>query len=650
MCDSYVHKDSLEDIWNNFVHTVNTEAKRIFGVKVGRDRVIPGWNEWVSEHYAASREAFLAWRMDNSPRQGRTADHMRRCRARFKLALRQCKAREKEARALALSRKFDEKRMSDFWADIKSLNSSRPKLSSVVDGVSGNRDICQLWGNKFEAILNSIQDTDCAEELSLRLQGMADTPVSFISPGEISLIASAMGSGKSPGTDNIPVEFYKQATPGILSWLCHFLNALLIHEYIPKSITEVVISPLLKSSLKDPCISSNYRPIAHATCISKILENVILNRLEDFLGSTDFQFGFKKGHGTDTCIFALKDMINYYKNLSTPVFLCFLDIKSCFDMISYNKLFIKLADRGAPKYIIKLLLQWYSGQNLRVRWGNAISEAFGMKNGIRQGSCLSPKLFPIYVDELNTRLRDSRIGCHVAGVCMNNFSYADDMVLASPDAKSLNKMLDICHNFARENFITYSISKTEAMVIKPRGMRDLVPPKITINGDEIGYVEKFKYLGHIITSDFTDDADIEREIRNLYIRGNTIIRKFGFLSIEVKLSLFKAYCYCLYTCSLWSKYRVSSMNKMRVAYNNIFRKLLRVPQWHSARTLFVNLGVRSFYETIRTTSYSLMQRVICCQNSLIQVLLQSDAFVVSATRKKWYSNLYTAGHFNLFGD
>ena len=479
---------------------------------------------------------------------------------------------------------------------------------------------------------------------------MADTPVSFITPDEISTIANALDSRKAPGTDNIPIEFFKHASPRILSWLCNYFNALFVHEFIPQSITEVVISPLLKSSLKDPCCSNNYRPIARATAISKILENIILRRLENFLDSTDYQFGFKKGHGTDICIFALKDMINYYKNLNTPVFLCFLDIKSCFDLISYNKLFGMLADRGAPKYIIKLLLQWYSGQILRVRWGNAISEGFGMGNGIRQGSCLSPKLFPLYVDELNTSLMDSRIGCHVAGVCMNNLSYADDMVLASPDAKSLNRLLDICQRFAGDHFITYSIAKTEAMLIKPRGMRDFIPPKIFINDDEIKYVEQFKYLGHIITSDFTDDLDIERETRNLYIRGNTIARKFGFLSVEVKCALFKAYCYCLYTGSLWAKYRMSTMNKLRVAYNNVFRKLLRVPQWHSARTLFVNLGVRSFYENIRTASYSLMHRVTGCQNSIVQVLLQSDSFVHSATRRRWHANLYTTDHFSLFGD
>ena len=125
------------------------------------------------------------------------------------------------------------------------------------------------------------------------------------SPEEILNVASALPSGKSAGTDNIPIEFFKHAPSSILGWISKFFNALLIHQYVPQSITEVILTPLLKSSLKDPCNSNSYRPIARATAASKIFEHIILNRLSNFLQTTDFQFGFKKGHGTDMCIFQL---------------------------------------------------------------------------------------------------------------------------------------------------------------------------------------------------------------------------------------------------------------------------------------------------------------------------------------------------------
>ena len=272
-----------------------------------------------------------------------------------------------------------------------------------------------------------------------------------------------------------------------------------------------------------------------------------------------------------------------------------------------------------------------------------------MSNGIRQGSCLSPYLFSVYADELNARLMQSNVGCHVADRCINSLSYADDMVIAAPNARALNILLGICKKFASEHFITYSIEKTEAMLIKPSGIPSFVPPEIYIGDDVIGYVQNFRYLGHIISSDLSDDMDIERETRSLYIRGNTIIRKFHFVSSEIKCNLFKAYCYPLYTCSLWSKYRQSTINKIRVAYNNIMRKFMGLPPWHSARTLFVNLNVRSFYETIRTTSYSLMQRVLGCQNAVVQTMIHSISFAHSETRKQWCYDLAYENQLGWFG-
>ena len=42
----------------------------------------------------------------------------------------------------------------------------------------------------------------------------------------------------------------------------------------------------------------------------------------------------------------------------------------------------------------------------------------------------------------------------------------------------------------------------------------------------INYVSQFKYPGHIVSCDMTDDEDIEREIKNMFIRTNMLIRKF----------------------------------------------------------------------------------------------------------------------------
>ena len=634
-CNSEDHKFHLEEIWDKFIDVALLCGRRTFGVTTQSSYVIPGWNEFVKTHYETSREALIEWRNVGSPRHGWIADNMRRCRARFKAALRQCRSMEDKARALAIANKYKDKNMQGFWRDIKSLSDNKASLPTRVDEARSCEDICNVWKAKFSEVLNTVNDEESSTELQQRLQTMDDTAAHQVTPAELVTLIDDLSASKTPGTDNIPSELYKLAPPSLIMWLCSFFNAVFSHEHVPGSITRVMLIPLLKSSLKDPCCSANYRPIAIATTASKILEKIIFNRIEKCLTTTPHQFGFKKKHSTDSCIYALKEVINYYKCLGTPLFLCFVDIKSAFDKISYKKLFCILCDRGVPKYLIVLLSGWYQLQKLFVCWGNTKSEVFGMQNGIRQGSCLSPYLFNVYVDSLNIKLIETRLGCHVAGMCTNNFSYADDLVLLCPDARSLNSLLKVCDKFANENYITFSTAKTEAMLILPRNMKLEDPPKIYLSGSKINYVESFRYLGHVISNDFYDDLDIARETRNLYVRGNTIIRKFSSLDINVKIALFKSYCYPLYTCSLWSRYRVASLNKLKVCYNNVMRQLMGVPRWHSARTLFVQNRVKSFFEILRTITHSLMVRIKNSDNPIIHGLLHSDAYIISSQWERW---------------
>ena len=59
-------------------------------------------------------------------------------------------------------------------------------------------------------------------------------------------------------------------------------------------------------------------------------------------------------------------------------------------------------------------------------------------------------------------------------------------------------------------------------------------PSFAVNGIAIGEVAKVKYLGHVITNDMTDDADMMRQRRQLYALGNVLSRRFHTCSIEVK--------------------------------------------------------------------------------------------------------------------
>ena len=77
---------------------------------------------------------------------------------------------------------------------------------------------------------------------------------------------------------------------------------------------------------------------------------------------------------------------------------------------------------------------------------------------------------------------------------------------------------------------------------------------------------------------------------------------------DVKIALFKAYCTPLYTAHFWCRYSKSKYNKLRVAYNDALRILLRLPRCTSASQLFVNSGVPTLNALLRNLMYSFMMR------------------------------------------
>ena len=62
--------------------------------------------------------------------------------------------------------------------------------------------------------------------------------------------------------------------------------------------------------------TSNYRPVAVATVVSKLLEHFILSSISPFLTTTDNQFGFKAGQ---------KQTASYFVTHGSSVYAVFLD-------------------------------------------------------------------------------------------------------------------------------------------------------------------------------------------------------------------------------------------------------------------------------------------------------------------------------------
>ena len=71
---------------------------------------------------------------------------------------------------------------------------------------------------------------------------------------------------------------------------------------LPNSMIANVLVPVMKSKTGRIMSKDNYRQIALASVVSKVVEIVIYNRIAVYLDTCPNQFGFKRNHSTDQCI------------------------------------------------------------------------------------------------------------------------------------------------------------------------------------------------------------------------------------------------------------------------------------------------------------------------------------------------------------
>jgi hypothetical protein len=250
-----------------------------------------------------------------------------------------------------------------------------------------------------------------------------------------------------------------------------------------------------------------------------------------------------------------------------------------------------------------------------------MSVPYRLECGVRQGGLTSPTLFNLYMYALIVALSSCRVGCHIDDVCVNNLSYADDMVLLSASVCGLRRLTAICENYAGRHGLKYNMTKSQYMVFEALGgRRPQIVPLVRLNGVSLDRVENFKYLGHIITTDLRDNTDMERERRALSRRVNMLARRFARCSVGVKITLFRAYCTSLYACALWASFSQRSLNALRVQFNNAFRAVLGLPRFCSASGMFTSARTDCFYATWRKRCASLVSRVRASPNTILAMI------------------------------
>ena len=633
-----VHRNDINCFYKSIMSSLKQATNECIPSSINSTKKfipVPGWNDYVKEQHYIARHAFKWWNLNNRPLNGFIYHEMRTSRARFKYALRFTRNIEDTARADSLAKDLSVGAIDGFWDNVRKLNSGNTFQANTIDGVSGETDISNYWKDHFCKLLNTNYcDTILKSSIMSKLDNVQYSNDMIIS---IKLIQEAVGNlecGKSAGPDGIFAESIKFAHHRIHVLLSLCFSLCLTHGYMPLDMIKTTIVPVIKNKCGNLADSNNYRPIAIATIVSKLYESTILYKCEDFLKTCDNQFGFKRKHSTEFCIYTLKEFIDYYKQRGTTIFVTFLDASKAFDKIDFWLLFEKLITKDFPVFIIKILAYWYCHQEMHVRWGSTSTSSFHVSNGVKQGGILSPMLFNVYMDQLSIRLNRSGIGGDIGGHLINHLCYADDLCLISLSSAGMQSLLDICNSYAIEHVLTYNSNKSYSLCFKPKHIK-FARPCFYLNRLEIPRVDQCKYLGIMICTK-NCDIDLKRQMRKFYANINILSRKFAKCSPDVKCTLFKSFCSNMYCSTMWYNGTVTAMRKLRIAYNNSLRRLLGIPKYNSASEMFVQLNIKSFGELLRKYVFCFINRLTISDNSILVSICDSSVPIFSNIWNWWY--------------
>ncbi|KAG0718586.1 hypothetical protein GWK47_052165 [Chionoecetes opilio] len=119
-----------------------------------------------------------------------------------------------------------------------------------------------------------------------------------------------------------------------------------------------------------------------------------------------------------------------------------------------------------------------------------------------------------------------------------------------------------------------------------------------------------------------------------------ILYRGNYRSREVKMELFRSHCYFIYCNSLWSWFKLVTLNRLKVCHNDILKRLLGLPRWCSSSLSLARNGVNNLDVIRRHFVFSLWSRVELSANSIITSIRQSSAYVCGPIQQRWLGLLF----------
>ena len=182
-------------------------------------------------------------------------------RLRFKSVLKHCQRNEDSLRANALAKFYMQKDSYSFWKDIKHIDNAKIPLASKINDCVGDTDICKMWQDHYQFLLNSVKSMEHKTSVTNTLSFIENKSIA-IRPLDIVNALLLVNKGKACGVDGLAAEHFIDADERIHVILSILFNCFISHEYLPSKFMTTAIASIIKNKKGNTSDESYYHPIA----------------------------------------------------------------------------------------------------------------------------------------------------------------------------------------------------------------------------------------------------------------------------------------------------------------------------------------------------------------------------------------------------
>ncbi|KAK3573623.1 hypothetical protein QTP86_029993, partial [Hemibagrus guttatus] len=460
----------LPDDWETTAEVIRETGRKVLGVSSGRrkeDKETWWWNEEVQDSIQRKRLAKKKWDMY------RTEEN----RQEYKELQRRVKREVSKAKQKAYDELYTRLDTREGEKDLYRLARQRDRDGKDVQQVRVIKDrdgrvltseesVQRRWKEYFEELMNE------ENESGKRVEGVNSV--------EQKMVWKGLGEAA--------VEF-----------LTSLFNRVLESERMPEEWRRSVLVPIFKNK-GDVQSCSNYRGIKLMSHTMKLWERVVEARLRKVVEICEQQYGFMPRKSTTYAIFALRILMEKYRDGQRELHCVFVDLEKVYDRVPREELWYCMRKSGVAEKYVRVVQDMYERSRTVVRCAVGQTEEFKVEVGLHQGSALSPFLFAIVMDQLSEEVRQESSW---------TMMFADDIVICSESREKVEENLERWRFALERRGMKVSRSKTEYMCVNEREGSGTV----RLQGEEVKKVQEFKYLGSTVQSNGECGKEVKKQVQ-----------------------------------------------------------------------------------------------------------------------------------------